>query len=424
MLTAGHPDMALQKQERTFILSIKQIGARRIAIALIIAIVGGWAAIALTLSGLTRSKNPQVALMAVPGESNALANRADQLLLANLTNPHAAITKLARSALEHQAINAKAIRQLGYAADAKGDPKRALALVTMAERLSRRETGTQLWLIEHYAQANNTSKTLNHYDILLTTEPDAQTLLYTRLSSAIADEPNRAALLPYVRQDRPWASGFLWHAISNDKDLSNIVNLITEAKGLPKNDKTKRAQEVALLGRLVAEKRFSDAKRIYDLIPGARTTRLTNPSFDNDDRRARFGAMGWQIPDSPDAGGGFLSKDGGSAPALSIFANSATTQIVASRLLYLNPGSYRFLAKFSQLQSGDDGYVRFQMRCPTRSDGTPVWIFDIDPKRTFARIDLPSDCPVQLLDIVGSGGKGQLGMEAVISSITITRSIK
>lgn len=416
--------MALRKQERSFILSIKQIGARRIAVALIIVMVGGWASSTLSLSGLTRSKNPQVALMAVSGESNALANRADQLLLANPTNPPAAITKLARAALEHQAINAKAIRQLGYAADAKGDPKRALALVTMAERLSRRETGAQLWLIEHYAQANNTSKTLNHYDILLTTEPDAQTLLYTRLSSAIADEPNRAALLPYVQQDRPWVSGFLWHAISNDKDLSNVVNLITEAKGLPKNDKTKRAQEVALLGRLVAEKRFGDAKRIYELVPSARTTRLTNPSFDDDDRRARFGAMGWQIPDSPDAGGGFLNKDGQNAPTLSIFANSATTQIVASRLLYLNPGSYRFLTKISQLQSGDGGYVGFQMRCPTRSDIAPVWMFDIDPKRTSARIDIPSDCPVQFLDIIGSGGKGQLGMEAAISSIAITRQIQ
>ena len=416
--------MVLRKKERSFILSIKQIGARRIAITLIIAIVGGLAAIALTLSGLTRSKNPQVALMAVSGESNALANRADQLLLANPANPPAAIAKLARAALRHQAINAKAIRQLGYVADAKGDPKRALALVTMAERVSRRETGTQLWLIEHYAQANNTSKTLHHYDILLTTEPDAQTLLYPRLSSAIANEPNRAALLLYVQQDRPWASGFLWHAINNDKDLSNVVNLIVEAKGLPKNDKTKRAQEVALLGRLVAEKRFDDAKRIYDLIPGARTTRLTSPRFDNDDHWARFGPMGWQIPDSPDAGGGFLSKDGQSAPALSIFANSATTQIVASRLLYLAPGNYRFLAKLSQLQNGDGGYVRFQMRCSTRPDSAPVWIFDIDPKRTIARIDVPSDCPAQFLDIVGSGGKGQLGMEAVISSITITRQVE
>jgi tetratricopeptide (TPR) repeat protein len=416
--------MVPQKKERSFILSIKQIGARRIAIALIVAIVGGWAAIALTLSGLTRSKNPLVALTAVSGESNALANRADQLLLASPTNPSPAITQLARAALGHQAINAKAVRQLGYAADAKGDRKRALALVTMAERLSRREAGAQLWLIEYYAQANNTSKTLSHYDILLKTEPDTQTLLYTRLSNAIADEPNRAALLPYVRQDRPWASGFIWHAINNDKDLTNVVNLITEAKVLPKNDKTKRAQEVALIGRLVAEKRFGDAKRIYDLIPGARSTRLTNPSFDDSDRRTRFGAMGWQIPDSPDAGGGFLSEDGQNAPALSIFTNSATTQIVASRLLYLNPSSYRFLAKISQLQTGDGGYVRFQMRCPTRSDSSPVWIFDVDPKRTFARIDIPSDCPVQFLDIVGSGGKGQLGMEAVIGSITITRSIQ
>jgi hypothetical protein len=81
--------------------------------------------------------------------------------------------------------------------------------VTAAARVSRREPRTQLWLIEHYAQQNDTARTLNHYDILLMTKPVIQRLLFPRLSNAIADAPIRAALIPYLRQDKAWMSGFL-----------------------------------------------------------------------------------------------------------------------------------------------------------------------------------------------------------------------
>ena len=148
---------------------------------------------------------------------------------------------------------------------------------------------------------------------------------------------------------------------------------------------------------------------------------MTNPAFDEVDRDAQFGAMGWQIPDDPNAGGGFAGQKGQGAPTLSIFANSATTQIVATRLLYLQPGYYRFTARFTQLQRGDGGYIRFQLRCPTSEVASPVWTFDADLTAKTVPINVPADCPVQFLDIVASGGKGQLGMEAAISSLAIAR---
>ncbi|MGL5840147.1 MAG: tetratricopeptide repeat protein [Sphingorhabdus sp.] len=416
--------MARRKKENRFLTTIKAIGLLRILAALAIALIGGWLSLALAISGATRSKSPQVALMFVPGESNALSNRADQLFFANPTKPPAATARLARKALEQQAMNSRALRLLGYGADAKGDRPRALTLVKMAARLSRREPGTQLWLIEHYAQENDTAKTLNHYDILLTTKPDTQALLFPRLSNAIEDAPIRAALIPYLRQDKPWTSGFLWHAINNDKDLSNVVNLILEAKGFPKNkpgNETSREQERSLINRLVSENRFADARRIYALVPGASPALLTNPAFGEHDRDTRFGAMGWRIPDDPNAGGGFIGKKGQGRPALSIFASSATTRPVASRLLYLSPGSYRLAVKFAQFEPGDGGYVQFQMRCPTNEAAAPLWIFGVDPKRGVGQFDVPAGCPVQFLEIVASGGKGQLGLEATISSVAITR---
>lgn len=407
------------KKKNRFDNVIGQISIVRIVILFAFGGVGAWFSFAITVAGVNRTKNPEAVLMLVSTESNALAARADQLYLANPAKPSPQVGKLAHEALKQQALNAKAVRLLGYLSDLRGDKQQALLMVEMAAKLSRREAGAQLWLLEHHAKANDTAKTLSHYDVLLTTKPEIQALLYSRLAGAIDDGPVRSALLPYMRQDRGWATGFLNHAIGNNKDLSGLVSLIIDAKGFPKNDSA-QVLAVNLIGRLTSEKRYDDSQRIYRLMPGAKVARLTNPAFDDSDREAQYGAMGWQISDDPNASGGFAGKVGQGKPALSVFANSATTQVVASRLLYLQPGTtYRFSAKLSQLERGDGGYIRFQLRCPTSEMASPIWVFDIDPKRPTSPLDIALDCPVQYLDIVASGGKGQLGMEATISSVAI-----
>lgn len=414
--------MERKAKENPFMGAAKAIGPMRIVSCLLLAIVGSWFAIALTISGIARYKNPQAALVVMPRDSIALAARADLLLAANPTNPPPQAVRFAVQALQEQALNAKAIRILGYVADAKGERPRALALVQLAEQLSRREPATQLWLIEYHAQVNDIVKALKNYDILLKTKPDMQNLLFPRLSNAISDARIRAALLPHVRQNKPWTSNFLWHAINNDKDLSNIVNLILENRGFPKNkagDKSAREQEKSLLARLVADSRFADAQRIYVLVPGANPALLTNPAFDDHDRDGRYGVMGWQIIDDPNAGGGFVGKKTQDRPVLSIFVSSATTRPVASRLLYLQPGSYRLIVVLDQFERGDGGYVQFRMRCPLNKSGASLWTFDVGPGRGQGQFDIPSNCPVQFLDIIASGGEGQLGLEAIISSVTI-----
>lgn len=282
----------------------------------------------------------------------------------------------------------------------------------MAARLSRREAGAKRWLNEYYTQAADIAKALEHYDIVPTTKPEAQALLFSRLSNAIFNAPIRAVLLPSVRQVKSWTSSCLRYAINTNDDRSNIINLILEDNGFLNNkagDATSIEQGKTLTGRLIGEKRFAYAKHIYALVPRTKVARLANPAFDDGDRSASFGAMGWQIPSDPNAGGGFLGTKGQGAPALSIFANLATTQTVASHLLDLQPGSYDFSVQLSKLRRGDGGYVRFQLRCPSGSAAKPVGIFDIDPKRPLAPLDVSGNCTVQILEIIGSGGKVQLG---------------
>jgi hypothetical protein len=333
--------MARSKKSNALLAKLRSVGIARILFLTALAIVGAWLAVILAISGVSRIKAPQAALMVIPNESTALASRADQIFFANPQKPPRAVELLARRALESQAINAKALRILGYVADAKGDTVAARKFVRMAAKLSRREPGAQLWLVEDSARGGDVAQTLVHYDIALRTKPDTQTILFPRLLNAIEDREIRVALKPYIRAEKGWAPAFLHFANANSKNLPALVDLIVETGGLT-DAESRKNQELALLGRLVSENFFADARRLYLQLPGAKRTRMTSATFDANDRDTRFGAMGWQLLEDSDAGAGFTGKGGDGPTMLVIFANSSTTQTVATKLLYLKPGSYLF----------------------------------------------------------------------------------
>ncbi len=409
--------MARPKKSNALLATLRSIGIARMLILAVLGLVGAWFAAALAISGVARIKAPQAALLAMPHESTALASRADQIFFANPKNPPREVELLARRALENQAINAKALRILGYVADAKGDIETAEKYVRMAAKLSRREPGAQLWLVEASARNGDVAQTLVHYDIALRTKPDTQTILFPRLLNAIEDREIRVALKPYIRAENGWAPAFLFFANANSKNLPVLVDLIVETGGLVDSESAK-SQELGLLGRLVAESYFADARRLYLQMPGAKPIRLTSAAFDASDRDARFGPMGWQLLEDPDAGGGFTGSAGDRQARLAIYANSATTRPVASKLLYLKPGKYLFLARLANLDRGDGGFLRWQLRCPAMG-GTPVWTIDSINASLRAELVVPANCPVQFLDLIASGGKGQTGLEATIASVSV-----
>lgn len=409
--------MARPKKPNVLLVALRSIGIARILILSALGLVGAWFAAALAISGVARIKAPQAALMVMPNESAALASRADQLFFANPKNPPREVELLARRALENQAINAKALRVLGYVADAKGDTETAEKYVRMAAKLSRREPGAQLWLVEASARKGDVAQTLNHYDIALRTKPDTQTILFPRLLNAIEDREIRVALKPYIRAQNSWTPAFLSFANSNSKNLPVLVDLIVETGGLADKESAK-SQELSLLSRLVAENYFADARRLFLQMPGAKPVRLTSVAFDASDRDARFGPLGWQLLEDPDAGAGFTGSGDDRIATLAIYANSATTRPVASKLLYLTPGKYLFAARLANLDRGDGGFLRWQLRCPAIG-GAPAWTIDSINASLRAELMVPANCPVQFLDLIASGGNGQTGLEATIASVSL-----
>lgn len=391
----------------------------RFTISILIALVAGWFSFTVAVSGVSRSKNPELALKFVPSESNALSLQADQLFFDNLQSPPKRVSQMARTALRQQAINAKALRILGFVADVQNRPAKAAALVKLSAKLSRREPGAQLWLIEKTARDETATQTLGYYDVLLSTKQDSSALLFPRLLAAIDDREIRTALLPYILTDRNWVTMFISHAISNSRNLPALVDLLEVAGGVPKTDMAP-VQNQGLLARLVDEKLFADARRFFLTIPGAKAQRLTDASFDTADQNAKFGIMGWSLFNGPDGGSAFSQESKVDKPTLSLFINAETTRTVATKLLYFTPGDYLFSAKLARIKRGDRGTLNWQMRCASAGGATTLWLGEMSEVHLTAHLTIPSQCPEQYLDLVVSGGRNESGLEATIDSVQIS----
>jgi hypothetical protein len=104
---------------------------------------------------------------------------------------------------------------------------------------------------------------------------------------------------------------------------------------------------------------------------------------------------------------------------MTLYADPSTTRIVASKLLYLEPGSYALSTGIADLDAGAGGGLTWQLRCPTRVAGSIVWSGVLISQQSAHKVTVPEDCRVQFLDLVAAGGQGQTGLDATILRVSL-----
>lgn len=411
--------MTRSKKTSPTFAALKKVGLARAALLSLTGLVAAFCAFLLAVSGIARLSNPQVALAIMPHDGVALSAQADLLALAKPTDPPLAVRTLAMAALRNQAINPRALRVLGGYTEVSGELADAERLVLMAQRLSRRESGAQMWLVEANARRNDTKQTLVHYDLALRVRPDNYAILFPRLAAAIEDPEIRSALKPYISAKNGWGELFLADAIAKNADSPSLAALMIDSGGTA-DKKANRELQISLLGLLVDGGHYQDARWLYMSMKGATASRLISADFDPADRTGDYGPIGWQPINDVDGGGGFTRTKGQKDFALEIFTSAANTQLVTRKLLFLTSGNYMFAATMARLESDTDGYLRWQLRCMQGREGIAIWAVQGAQKIIQSSFAVPDQCPVQLLELIASGGQGQSGIDATISSVKIT----
>lgn len=382
-----------------------------------------WFSFIHAVANIAWDRDPDVALRFVPDHPLALSRKADELF-AEKQDPAtlAKVEAMAKESLRGGALNPVAIRLLGYVADVRGDTKKARELMLLSHKVSRRDFGTQLWLIEDAVERNDKKQALYHYDIAMRTTPSSFPILFPTLTGALNDPEVRVHLAPIVRAAPVWLPAFLNESINSIENPANIADVVVKAGGLP-DDESYRNLSNALLAQLAGKNKFPAFKQYYLGLKNSRADTFTAAAFTKNTVNLPYPVVGWQVADSPAIGGTFSTADDKGRSTLAAFASSGERGELLRKYMFLTPGNYRFTSRFSALDGAPDSEVRWDLQCVKAGGNTSAW-FVATPvqKGQFGLtqdFNIGSDCRAQLLVLQTAGGSSQLGAEFTLRSVDI-----
>lgn len=371
------------------------------------------ASVSISAAGIFRVRSPASALALAPWDARAQANLAQQTLFQPKPgqSPEPANAQ-ARLAYAHEPLSIEAVTAVGMAAARRGDNARATAIFAYAERLSRRDVGTQLWLIQNNVARNNIEGALAHYNIVLSTAPDARASLSAILINA-SSQPNIAVAVNRLMLTRPnWRDDFLTRFAFDGRDAVALAAVSRHVFDLRVGEDRDVFQRV--LARYVGLARYDLAWDAYQDVmrgvPGARPDALLRDGdFTRDDGLPpfdwRYPAEGRLVPERRPMQGS------GRSFALYLPADADHEAETATQMIRLPAGSYELGATVGDTAGDQRTRPFLRVRCAAEpNQDLAAADFPQAPSQGRAmatRFVVPANCPFQWLSIWVRGNSGE-----------------
>jgi hypothetical protein len=393
-------------------------------VALALALAAG--AVSITAAGVFRDLKPSWALRFAPWDARAqMVVTQRSLLKARGPAAIGAIGRQAARAYRRDPTALTSVTTLGFIAGSRGQEEKAGRIFRYAERLSRRDPETQLWLIEQSVKRDDVRGALVHYDTVLRSSPGLWPHLQPILISASSDG-NIARELNRVLRARPnWSRDLLIRFADEGRDA---VALATVSRGILDQDVDEdRLVLLRVLDRLVSLGRFDLAWAEYELATRAQG-RVPPLLRDGQFRSERvLPPFDWDFAD-----GGRLSPErrlrdrSGSSFALYLPVAASTEGEVARQLLRLEPGAYQLGAQVGEVPQDRLRRPFFKVAC-TGEPERRLLQADFPPatasgRSIASRFVVPAGCRNQWLSIWVRGDIDEaLSISPWVTSISLRR---
>ena len=322
-----------------------------------------WLCVAVGVANLAGAAQPRVALRYAPFDARANAKLAE-LELVDVARGRGTLAEangIARAAVARDPTVVSAWRSLAMIMQLRRDQAGATRLFRFAERLSRRDLPTQLWLIEERVTANDIPGALAHYDIALRTSPASGQMLLPILASATSEDGVIEPLSRLLLTDPIWRNDFFSQFSRGVPDPDNLVSLVERiARRQPL---TQPETLGPVVHRMVEDGQYEAAWRIARLLrrPARSDALLRNGAFEPVEYLTPFD---WQLQSELDIGAETLLVEGaGPGPVLVAHAAAGNRGSVARQLLILPPGSYRISASAGPLPGSVPAKVYWNVSC-------------------------------------------------------------
>jgi hypothetical protein len=394
-----------------------RIAARGAILALAVAL-----AAKVTLDGLaTRlmASDPVLAARLSPGNGEVAIAAAARLAGSHSGTRDPKVRRLVTAALARSAADPAAIEFRALEAGADGDPRRETVLFHLSDAISRRSLATRLWLIQDAVQRGDTGNALANFDIALRTSTDAPATLFPILAGATSDPTLSAPLAHLFDRPSDWRALFFHYALTEvqtDDGLVRVVPLMRDRAWLVASGVAD-----ALVGNLVADRQFADARRIYDLFSHDREAGALVRDRAFADPGAAF-PFGWEFTQRGEIGAERSLVHG--RPALAYQALPGDDGVVASQLLMLLPGRYRLSTRAAVTATDRNAPPYWTITCAGRGGGQ-VALLDapVDGNEvTKTAFVVPAGCLAQWLVLALRGSDKPGGQSGALAAVTVMSS--
>lgn len=382
----------------------------RMAVVLPVGCFLAWLTFAVGAASVLGAARPEIAARFAPFDARTMAKLAEKSSIDMARHPRTArqARELSIEALRRDPTVVSAWRTLGLVASMEGRQEQASRLMAHAERLSRRDLPTQLFLIEERVQRDDIAGALHHYDIALRTSRSSADLLMPVLITASAQSDIAARLAPLLRSDPPWRHLFLWRLYEEAQSGSNVVRFVQ----LLGPDWAFREPDLLprLTARLLGEREFAGLWQIYRMagrVQAAEPLLVRNGGFDQPNPTP---PLDWSFTDQDVQGQQSRIPNRGNDPSLLVRVSASGEGIAASQLLLLKPGRYRLSAVAGGVEGYPEAALRWQITCADPGQ-TGLHRFDIPVSPQGARshetsFQIPETCPAQWLHVVAGASPG------------------
>jgi len=379
----------------------------------------------VSIAGALRALSPQTALVWSPLDADARANVAARILTMDRSPPaRERAAALARDVIDRDLTRVVALRSLALARAEPGRPLDDVSrLMALAQRVSRRDQATQLWLADQAGRRRDAGALIRHFDIALRTTSRSRETLLASLVAASGD-PLIGEAIGRALSERPnWWLAF----ISATIDTGTPDQLLQFARGrLNPAVPRERAMIRSAVEALVNRNAYDGAWQLYaDALGREGATALQglvrNGGFE---AAPDFPPFDWTLGVSAARQASREPRPDGAGTALRLTAEDDRRGDAALQLLHLAPGGYQVRLESGQVSADPAKRPQLVVRCAVGDAVLVSATPQAGAAGSFtlqARFQVPPDCGWQWLAVQASGGVSETDSGAWIDNVTIMR---
>ena len=309
----------------------------------LLALGGLWLALACLANAQSRALTnvePSTALAWDPGNPRALSRLAELYAENGGGASDARMAReLALSALAQAPLDGAALRVLGIEAQRAGDMAGAARLMAASDRVTRRDSTTQLWLLDQAIRRGAYPLAYDKAEIVLAGAPATADQVFPVLRMSLNDPRAAALLTERLARRPPWRERFVADVFAHQDDVDAARRLYAALSAGPA--KPTAGETAALVKRLADEHAFREANDLWRRSLSVAFRGGSAGVYDGDFRGGPGAPpFNWRLSNGSDAFAE-LGRAPDGQPALHVQFSTGADSRLAEQLMVLPPGTYR-----------------------------------------------------------------------------------